>query len=165
MSIVRDRFSLSARQVVGLAQEEAARYQQSHIAPAHLLLGLMQAKGEAQGVLLEEGLTVEHVRTVIEQLTVDLGPSLDPPLHLTPETEQVMKTAFEEAVQRQNRLIRSGHLLLGILALADTSLLEALEMNPEHIREQVEQALQFPVTKVASEEERATRPPWWKFWK
>ena len=145
-SIVRDRFTISARKAVKVAQEEAASYGQSHINPVHLLLGLMQVKGEAQGVLLEEGLTVERVRTVIEQFTVNLGPSPGPPLNLTPETQQVMKTAVEEAEKHRNRQLRSGHLLLGILALDHTSLMEVLDIHPDHIRELVEQSLQRPVT-------------------
>ncbi|HEY3739964.1 MAG TPA: methyltransferase [Bryobacteraceae bacterium] len=60
--------SLAAKQVLQGAVEEAAKLQDYHVAPAHLLMGLLRDKESlAAEILKEHGVTAEQVRTYLVQ--------------------------------------------------------------------------------------------------
>lgn len=64
-----ERFTQRARQVVALAQDEAARSKHDLIGTEHLLLGLVrEADGVAARVLKSLDITAERVRAQVEEI-------------------------------------------------------------------------------------------------
>ena len=62
-----DRFTERARRVLGLAQEEAQRFNHNYIGTEHILIGLVR-EGEGIGarVLADMGVDLNRVRDTVE---------------------------------------------------------------------------------------------------
>src|SRR5258706_14562158 len=112
-----DRFTDRARRVMGLARQEAQRFNHDFIGTEHILLGLIQeGSGVAANVLKNLGVEINKIRSEIEK-NVQSGPSMVTmgQLPFTPRAKKVLELSMEEANELGHNYIGTEHLLLGLL--------------------------------------------------
>jgi ATP-dependent Clp protease ATP-binding subunit ClpA len=114
-----ERFADEARRATALASEEARRFGHDFIGTEHLLLGLLAAEGAACAVLAELEVTLDDARQKVSERVHPYGSgSVDTP-PFTPLAKKVLERALREALQLDAALIRSEHLLLGLVDVPD----------------------------------------------
>jgi hypothetical protein len=98
------------QRVLELAKEEALSLKHYYIGTEHLLLGIL-AEGSAATLLIEQGITLEHVRAgLIFLIGRDQGnPEAGPPL--TPQSRHVLAWADQEAREKGSMAINPEHIL------------------------------------------------------
>lgn len=113
-----ERFTRSARQVVVLAQKEAAALRHNYIGTEHLLLGLLaEGEGIAAQALAGAGLSLADAREEVTK-TIGLGKvAAKGHIPFTPRAKKTLELALREAVPYG--YIGPEHLLLGILREGD----------------------------------------------
>src|SRR4051795_11222845 len=125
-----------AKKVLELAIDEARRLNHHYIGTEHLLLGLVrEGEGIAAGVLESLGVNLEKVRAQVMQVVNQSSSSYnagnpgfksgaagdphDMPMkrsnHFTPRARRSLLLAEQEAKRFNHRLIRTDHLLLGLI--------------------------------------------------
>ena len=111
-----ERFSDRARRVVVLAQEESRRLNHNYIGTEHLLLGLTsEREGVAAQVLLSLGVSLDAVRTQVEEI---IGRGDDSPaghIPFTPRSKKVLELSLREALALGHNYIGTEHILLGLI--------------------------------------------------
>ena len=152
-----NRFTVRARKVLTLAQEEAQRLQHNYIGTEHLLLGLVrEGEGLAAKVLTALDVDLDMARDRVEGIIgrgkrVVLGE-----IGLTPRAKKVIELAVDEARRLNHHYIGTEHLLLGLLREGSgigAGLLEDLGVSLNRARHEVMQALNY-----ATGSSRARRP-------
>jgi len=110
------RFSDGARKMVFYAQEEAGRLGENYVSTEHFLLGLLREPSNAGCQVLNRlGISLERVRTEIEQQVAKGEGRLDQDMQLTPRAKRVIDLAYDEARQQAANYIGSQHMLLGLI--------------------------------------------------
>ena len=138
-----DRFTQRARRVLSLAHQEAEKTHQKFIGTEHLLLGLLEEDGGVAGrVLRELGLESARVHEMVQRITAD-GDYLEGKIELSPDTQQVLGYAVEEAQRLSHQYIGTEHLLLGLVRAESTALevLNKLGITPDQVRRQTRRIL------------------------
>ncbi|MGQ0614234.1 MAG: ATP-dependent Clp protease ATP-binding subunit, partial [Planctomycetaceae bacterium] len=137
-----DRFTDRARKVMGLARQEAQRFNHDYIGTEHILLGLIQeGSGVASDVLKNLDVDLKKIRQEVEKLVshgttmVTMGQ-----LPFTPRAKKVLELALEEASNLGHNYIGTEHLLLGLIkeneGIAARVLLN-LGVKLEEVREEI----------------------------
>jgi ATP-dependent Clp protease ATP-binding subunit ClpC len=113
---VFERFTDRARRVLVLAQEEARLFNHGFIGTEHILLGLIRERdGVAAQALSELGITLEAVRTKVEEVVgLPSSPSPGSP-PFTPRAKKVLDLSLRQALQLGHSYIGTEHLLLGVV--------------------------------------------------
>ena len=110
------RFDDDARSVAKEAVEHARGAGHDHIQPGHIVLALIEDPQGLPAMTIEsQGVTLEQVR---ESIRVVLGPGQGPVsghLPFTADAKKVLELSLREAIRTKSRVIRPGHLLLGVL--------------------------------------------------
>ncbi|MCL2652184.1 MAG: ATP-dependent Clp protease ATP-binding subunit [Propionibacteriaceae bacterium] len=110
-----ERFTDRARRVIVLAQDEAKLLNHNYIGTEHILLGLIhEGEGVAAQALEQLGVTLEKVRTQLEEI---IGHGQNPPtghIPFTPRAKKVLELSLREALQMNHSYIGTEHVLLGI---------------------------------------------------
>ena len=111
-----ERFTDRARRVLVLAQEEARILGHPFIGTEHILLGLIhEGDGIAAQALESGGISLEAVRTKVEEV---IGPATEPKNGsppFTPRTKKVLELSHREALQLGHNYISTEHILLGLV--------------------------------------------------
>ncbi len=111
-----DRFTERAKKVLGLAQEEAQRFQHNYIGTEHLLLGLIrEGEGVAAKVLSNLGVELNQVREAVEAMIGRGDRIVLGEIGLTPRAKKVIELAVDEAHRLNHHYIGTEHLLLGLV--------------------------------------------------
>jgi ATP-dependent Clp protease ATP-binding subunit ClpC len=154
---VFQKFTDRARQVVGLAQDEARSFHHRHIGTEHLLLGLIsEGQGVAGRALAKLGISLSSVRYQVEQV---LGRGDQPSggyLPFTPNAKSALERALHEARQAQHAYIGTEHILLGLIVdgrNVAALVLDKLGAEPDDIRAQITELL------AGDHQERELTPP------
>jgi len=155
-----DRFTDRARKVMGLARQEAQRFNHDYIGTEHILLGLIQeGSGVAADVLKNLDVDPKRIRQEIEKLVshgttmVTMGQ-----LPFTPRAKKVLELALEEASNLGHNYIGTEHLLLGLIREQEgiaAQVLQNLNVRLEDVREEV---LELLGAEVAQGEDEDTEP-------
>ncbi len=139
------KFSNRVKEVISLSREEALRLGHDYIGAEHLLLGMIrEGEGVAIGLLKKLGISLDELRTSIEQAikgTATGNVKNLANIPLTRQSEKVLKITYLEAKIFKSELIGTEHLLLSILRDEDniaTQILEKFEVNYEVIKELLE---------------------------
>lgn len=115
-----DKFTVRARNVMQLAQQEARRLSHNYIDTEHLLLGLIaEGGGIAARVLASNGLDLDAGRAAVDEVA---GPGEAPQLGeigLTPRGKLAIEKGVTEARKLRHHFIGTEHLLLGLLQVPD----------------------------------------------
>jgi ATP-dependent Clp protease ATP-binding subunit ClpA len=113
---VFERFTDRARQVVVLAQEEARMLNHNYIGTEHLLLGLVhEGEGIAAMALKSLGISLEAVRSQVEEIIGQGGAAPTGHIPFTPRAKKVLELSLREALQLGHNYIGTEHILLGII--------------------------------------------------
>jgi len=134
-----ERFTDRARQAVAVAADEARELGADHVAPEHVLLGLLREENTiAAHALDDSGVTLEEAREAIGAA----GPERTAgELPFDPAAKRLLERSLREAVRLEDNYIGGEHLLLGLLREEDGPTPEILE-DPEAIRERLMQLRQ-----------------------
>ena len=140
-----ERFTDRARRVVVLAQEEARALNHNYIGTQHILLGLIhEGEGVAAKALESMGISLEAVRTEVEDI---IGTGGHPPsgyIPFTPRAKKVLELALREALQLGHKYIGTEHILLGLIREGEgvaAQVLVKLGADLSSVRQQVIQLL------------------------
>ena len=155
-----DRFTDRARKVMGLARQEAQRFNHDYIGTEHILLGLIQeGSGVAADVLKNLDVDLKKIRQEVEKLVshgttmVTMGQ-----LPFTPRAKKVLELALEEASNLGHNYIGTEHLLLGLIREQEgiaAQVLQNIKVRLEDVREEV---LELLGAEVATGEEEDAEP-------
>jgi ATP-dependent Clp protease ATP-binding subunit ClpA len=111
-----DRFSVSARNSLTLAQTEAERLRQPYIAPEHMLLALAaDPLNTASRLLLKMGVELGDVAATLEKRIAPGKAVTAGDIGLTPKAKKVIELAVDEARRLGHHHIGTEHLLLGLM--------------------------------------------------
>ncbi len=138
-----ERFTQRARRVLSLAHTEAERAHQGSIGTEHLLLGLADEEGGVAGrVLRELGLEPARVREMVHRVSGD-GRFSGVKVELSPETQQVLEFAVDEARRLGHHYIGTEHILLALVRIESTAMdvLRRLGVTPDQVRRQTRRVL------------------------
>jgi len=123
-----DRFSNDAKRAMSFARQHAMRLGHDHIAPEHLLLGLLELPQSSAVVVLQR-LGVD-LAALADELARILEPASTPAslgqLPFTPRAKKVLELSMDEASQLSHDSLGTGHLLLGLLRSEGTVACAAL---------------------------------------
>jgi ATP-dependent Clp protease ATP-binding subunit ClpC len=157
-----DRFTDRARKVMGLARQEAQRFNHEYIGTEHILLGLIQeGSGVAANVLRNLDVDLEKIRREIEKI-VHSGPPMVTmgQLPFTPRAKKVLELSVEEATNLGHNYIGTEHLLLGLIRENEgvaAQVLMNLGLKLEDVREEVLELLGADMTSEASPSEKSSK--------
>ncbi len=153
-----DRFTDRARKVMGLARQEAQRFNHDYIGTEHVLLGLVQeGSGVAASVLKNLDIDLKKIRQEVEKL-VSTGTTMVSmgQLPFTPRAKKVLELSLEEASNLGHTYIGTEHLLLGLIREQEgiaAQVLRNLKVRVEDVREEVLELLGAEPSEGQEEEE------------
>src|SRR5919202_2446205 len=140
-----ERFTDRARRVVVLAQEEARLLNHNYIGTEHILLGLIhEGEGVAAKALEQLGISLEAVRTQVEEIIGHGGSSPSGHIPFTPRAKKVLELSLREALQLGHNYIGTEHILLGLIHEGEgvaAQVLVNLGADLSRVRQQVIQLL------------------------
>jgi len=147
------KFSNRVKEVISLSREEALRLGHDYIGTEHLLLGMIrEGEGIAVALLKKLGISLDELRTTIEQATRGTASHNVKNLAnipLTRQSEKVLKITYLEAKIFKAQLIGTEHLLLSILRDEDnlaTQILHKFDVTYEVIKELLEYHTDNPIS-------------------
>jgi len=127
---------------MGLARQEAQRFNHQYIGTEHILLGLIQeGSGVAATVLRNLEVDPDKIRVEVEKIVED-GQTMVAmgQLPFTPRAKKVLELASEEATNLRHNYIGTEHLLLGLIRENEgvaAQVLMNLNLKLEDVREEV----------------------------
>ena len=140
-----ERFTDRARRVVVLAQEEARLLNHSYIGTEHILLGLIhEGEGVAAKAMESLGISLEAVRSQVEEIIGQGGSSPSGHIPFTPRAKKVLELSLREALQLGHNYIGTEHILLGLIREGKgvaAQVLVKLGADLSRVRQQVIQLL------------------------
>ncbi len=140
-----ERFTDRARRIVVLAQEEARLLDHNYIGTEHLLLGLIhEGEGVAAKALEQLGISLEAVRTQVEEIIGHGGSSPSGHIPFTPRAKKALELSLREAIQLDHNYIGTEHILLGLIREGEgvaAQVLVKLGADLSGVRQQVIQLL------------------------
>jgi ATP-dependent Clp protease ATP-binding subunit ClpC len=145
LRFVFERFTDRARRVVVLAQEEARLLNHSYIGTEHILLGLIhEGEGVAAKALESLGISLEAVRSQVQDIIGQGGSSPSGHIPFTPRAKKVLELSLREALQLGHNYIGTEHILLGLIREGEgvaAQVLVKLGADLSRVRQQVIQLL------------------------
>jgi ATP-dependent Clp protease ATP-binding subunit ClpC len=131
--------------VVVLAQEEARLLNHNYIGTEHILLGLIhEGEGVAAKALESLGISLEAVRSQVEEIIGQGGSSPSGHIPFTPRAKKVLELSLREALQLGHNYIGTEHILLGLIREGEgvaAQVLVKLGADLSRVRQQVIQLL------------------------
>ena len=153
------KFSNRVKEVISLSREEALRLGHDYIGTEHLLLGMIrEGEGVAVGLLKKLGVSLEELRTSVEQATKGTTSGNVKNLAnipLTRQSEKVLKITYLEAKIFKSALIGTEHLLLSILRDEDnlaTQILDKFEVAYDVVKEMLEYQAENPMAESETDD-------------
>src|SRR4051812_44694412 len=154
-----ERFTDRARRVVVLAQEEARLLNHNYIGTEHILLGLIhEGEGVAAKALESLGISLEAVRSQVEEIIGQGGSSPSGHIPFTPRAKKVLELSLREALQLGHNYIGTEHILLGLIREGEgvaAQVLVKLGADLSRVRQQVIQLLSGYPTQGGGSPEKA----------
>ncbi|MGB1727627.1 MAG: ATP-dependent Clp protease ATP-binding subunit, partial [Ilumatobacteraceae bacterium] len=155
-----ERFTDRARRVVVLAQEEARLLNHSYIGTEHILLGLIhEGEGVAAKALESLSISLEAVRSQVEEIIGQGGSSPSGHIPFTPRAKKVLELSLREALQLGHNYIGTEHILLGLIREGEgvaAQVLVKLGADLSRVRQQVIQLLSGYQGPAGSQQGRAS---------
>jgi len=136
------KFTLRARQVMALAQEEALRFNHNYIGTEHLLLGLTRTDTPnlATLALARLGVSITKVRSAVEFIIGRGDRAAMGEIALTPRAKKVIELTVEEARISKSMTVGPEHLLRGLVREGEgiaAGVLESLGVSLDRVRSEV----------------------------
>src|SRR5437763_5522878 len=115
-TLLFERFTERARQVVVLAQDEARGLKHNYIGTEHILLGLLrEEEGLAARVLESLDITGEEVRAEVARIVGQGDEVTTGQIPFTPRAKKVLELALREALSLGHNYSGTEHILLGLV--------------------------------------------------
>ncbi|HEY1281840.1 MAG TPA: Clp protease N-terminal domain-containing protein, partial [Acidimicrobiales bacterium] len=128
-----------------LAQEEARLLNHNYIGTEHILLGLIhEGEGVAAKALESLNISLEAVRSQVEEIIGQGGSSPSGHIPFTPRAKKVLELSLREALQLGHNYIGTEHILLGLIREGEgvaAQVLVKLGADLSRVRQQVIQLL------------------------
>ncbi len=132
-----DKFTENAKTAINLAKEIAFRMSHNYIGTEHLLIGLMEVEGVASKILEENGVTVEKVLELVNQLIapnnsvemMDAG-------NFTPRSKRILDQSYKESAKLKAQSVGTEHILIALIKEVDciaVRLLNTLGVNVQKV--------------------------------
>jgi ATP-dependent Clp protease ATP-binding subunit ClpC len=154
------RFTDRARRVVVLAQAEARMLNHNYIGTEHILLGLIGEGGGVAAQALEAmNISLEDVRSAIEEIIGEGQFAPTGHIPLTPRAQKVLELSLREAQQLGHTYIGTEHILLGLVREGEGVAVQVLERygaNLDRVRHNVIEFLSGSAGVQAAAEGAAT---------
>jgi ATP-dependent Clp protease ATP-binding subunit ClpA len=147
------QFTLPARRVVVLAQEEARMLNHNYIGTEHILLGLIhEGEGVAAKALESLNISLEAVRQQVEEIIGQGQAAPTGHIPFTPRAKKVLELSLREALQLGHNYIGTEHILLGLIREGEGVAAQVLQLgaNLNRVRQTVIQLLSGYVAGSAS---------------
>lgn len=115
---MENNFTQRVRKIMVYSREEAGRLQSNHLAPEHLVLGILRnGEGLAVQALIDFGINLEELKTDIDSSILSQQDESYPngEIVLNKNTEKILKMSILEARLTKSDETDSEHLLLAIL--------------------------------------------------
>ena len=140
-----EKFSVRARRVLSLAQDEAQRFNHNYIGTEHILLGLVrETEGVAARVLSSLSVDLSKVRSAVEFIIGRGEKPAQGEIGLTPRAKKVVELAVDEARRMNHTYIGTEHLLIGLLREGEgvaAGVLESLGVTLDKVRAETHRIL------------------------
>jgi len=133
------RFTDRARQVMALANQEAQRFYHDYIGTEHILLGLIKVDARiGDNAFANLGIDLEELRAEVKKM-LEPGQyiSENGKLPQTPQSNEAIEMAIEEAGMLKHNFVATGHILLGLLRVKESAAAQLLinkGLNLEDVR-------------------------------
>lgn len=112
---MRPTYSTGVHRILAGAQEAAGKYRHRFVHTEYLLLGLLQERNTATGILKSLGCEREQLRKMCERRCKRGEHVMEGEIKLTPRVQQIMALATEQMQNFGHEQLDSRHVLLGIL--------------------------------------------------
>jgi len=137
MNMMYDKFTENAKSAINLAREVAYRLSHNYIGTEHLLIGLMEVDGVASKILEENGVTVEKVLELVNQLIApNSGVEMMDAGSFTPRSKRILDQSYKEAAKLKAQLVGTEHILIALIKESDciaVRLLNTLGVNIQKV--------------------------------
>lgn len=115
-----DKFTENAKNAINLARESAFRLSHNYIGTEHLLIGLLQVDGVARKVLAENGVSVEKVLELVNQLIAPSnGVAMLDGGDFTPRAKRILEQSYKEAARLMASSVGTEHILIALIKEPD----------------------------------------------
>lgn len=132
-----DKFTENAKSAINLAREVAYRLSHNYIGTEHLLIGLLEVDGVASKVLMENGVTVEKVLELVNQLIApNNGVEMIDAGSFTPRSKRILDQSYKESAKLKATLVGTEHVLIALIKESDciaVRLLNTLGVNVQKV--------------------------------
>lgn len=132
-----DKFTDNAKNAINLAKESAYRLSHNYIGTEHLLIGLLQVEGVGRKVLVENGVSVEKVLELVNQLIApSTGVDMMDAGNFTPRSKRILDQSYKEAAKLKASLVGTEHILIALIKETDCiaiRLLNTLGVNIQKV--------------------------------
>jgi len=132
-----DKFTENAKTAISLAKEIAFRMSHNYIGTEHLLIGLMEVEGVASKILEENGVTVEKVLELVNQLIApNNGVEMMDAGNFTPRSKRILDQSYKESAKLKAQLVGTEHILIALIKESDciaVRLLNTLGVNVQKV--------------------------------
>lgn len=132
-----DKFTENAKNAINLAREVAYRLSHNYIGTEHLLIGLMEVEGVASKILEENGVTVDKVLELVNQLIApNSGVEMMDAGSFTPRSKRILDQSYKEAAKFKAQLVGTEHILIALIKESDciaVRLLNTLGVNVQKV--------------------------------
>ncbi len=132
-----DKFTENAKNAINLAREVAFRLSHNYIGTEHLLIGLMEVEGVASRILKENGVTVDKVLELVNQLIApNNGVEMMDGGSFTPRSKRILDQSYKEAAKFKAPLVGTEHILIALIKESDciaVRLLNTLGVNVQKV--------------------------------
>jgi ATP-dependent Clp protease ATP-binding subunit ClpC len=137
ISMMYDKFTENAKNAISVAKEVAYRLSHNYIGTEHLLIGLLEADGVASKVLQENGVTVQKVLELVNQLIApNTGVEMIDAGSFTPRSKRILDQSYKEAAKLKAQLVGTEHILIALIKESDciaVRLLNTLGVNVQKV--------------------------------
>jgi ATP-dependent Clp protease ATP-binding subunit ClpC len=134
---MNDKFTENAKQVINYAREMAFRLNHNYIGTEHLLMGLLQADGVASRVLKENGVTLEKIMELVNQLIApSSGVEMMEGGSFTPRSKRILDSSQKESAKLKAQETGTEHILIALIKETDciaVRLLNTLGVNIQKV--------------------------------
>lgn len=130
---MNERYTEEAKRAINYATEIAYKLSHNYVGTEHLLIGLLQSDGVAARILEKNGVDVNKVLELVNQL---IAPSSTMEAvevdGFTPRSKRILDQSFKEAIRLKSQAVGTEHILIALIKESDciaVRLLNTLGIN------------------------------------
>ncbi|BCJ93461.1 ATP-dependent Clp protease ATP-binding subunit ClpC [Anaerocolumna cellulosilytica] len=134
---MNERYTEDAKRAITSATETAYRLAHNYVGTEHLLIGLLHADGVASKVLEKNGVEVNKVLELVNQLIAPNATMEAVEVDgFTPRSKRILDQSYKEAIRLKTQLVGTEHILIALIKESDciaVRLLNTLGINVQKL--------------------------------